>query len=306
MIHYRKVKFEYYQLFIKKEGKTRFELFDLTEWMEFVKNVSLEKRSRDYNSERARLEEAYFDQDLNYFFLHFVRLRATNIPSKAKLDTNVEPFELEDDEYLGEEVSALYDENKSILMLQRNKFSLGPSGIEEYMNLMWPNDNDEIELRSIPIPNSFELAKKPKVYRKLNLRLADIDKKVSPGIVSKFKSPIKNLVSTYGEYKGVNAQIVITVGTQKDSELNEEAMRETIDDIENNKDLFSKAEISVRDHDTAPVETIDLFDGKAHDFSTFRLETRGTLSHYAVAEAMYFLYHPEKRNRQAEIKSYLR
>lgn len=302
MIYHRKVKFEYYQLFIRKEGEDKYELFDLTEWMDFVKNISLEKRSKDYNGERARLEE---DPDFNYFFLHFVRLRATNIPSKAKIDTVVEPFELDDDEYLGEEVSALYDENKSILMLQRNKFSLGPSGIQEYVNLMWPEE-DEIELRAIPIPNSFDLAKKPKIYRKLNLRLADIDKKVSPSILEGFKSPIKNFVSTYGEYEGINAQILITVGTQKDSELNEQAMRETIDDIENNKDLFSKAEISIRDHDSAPVETIDLFDGQAHDFSTFRLETRGTLSHYAVAEAMYMLYHPEKRNRQADIKSYLR
>lgn len=306
MNFYRKVKFEYFQIMKRNKNEKREKLFDLTKWMEVANNISLEKRSKEYRGERARLEEAYLDQDLDYFFLHFVRLRATNVPSKAKLDTNVEPFELEDDEYLGEEVSALYDSNKNILMLQRNKFSLGPSGIEEYLNLIWPNEDEDILVTPIPVPNAFELAKKPKVYRKINIRMANIDKKVSENLLDKFKSPLGKVIKTYGEYDGVNAQVTITVGNGKENQLDEDIVRTTINDIEDNKDLFTKAEISARDNDESPVEVIDLFDGLAHDFATFRLETRGSLNHYSVADAMHTIYHPEKQNRQAEIKSYLR
>ncbi|UOQ47777.1 hypothetical protein MUN88_17240 [Gracilibacillus caseinilyticus] len=219
---YRKVKFEYFQVTVRKIGETKEELFDLTRWMDVVNKISLEKRAREYLGERARLEEAYFDEDLDYYFLHFVRLRATNIPSKAKIDTNVEPFELEDDEYLGEEVSALYDDNKSILMLQRNKFSLGPSGIADYLNIIWANDNETICIRSIPIPDAFQLARKPKIYRKVNLRLANINSAVDQGFVDKLKSPLGPIIKSYGEYGGVNAQITITVGMKKDGELNED------------------------------------------------------------------------------------
>lgn len=306
MNYYRKVKFEYFQVFVKNVVTGRERLFNFQEWIDLANRTSLEKRVREYKGERARLEEAYFDPELDYYFLHFVRLRATNIPSKAKLDSNVEPFELEDDEYLGEEVSALYDEDKHIMMLQRNKFSLGPSGIEEYLNLLWSNDNEVIELRPIPMPNSFELAKKPGVYRRINIRMADIDKKVNESTVDKFKSPLGKFIKAYGEYQGVNAQITITVGNVKEKELDNELTRQTIEDIEENKELFSKAEIGKRDNENSPVETIDLFDGLAHDFANFRLETRGTLNHYSVADAMHSIYHPAKRNRQAEIKSFLR
>lgn len=307
-MNYRKVKFEYYQVVFRKEGDSpnqRDRLFDLVQWMNHVKNISLAKRAREYRTEQARLEQAYYDVDFEYYFLHFVRLRATNIPSKAKIDANVEPFELEDDEYLGEEVTALYDEDKHILMLQRNKYSLGPSGIEEYLNLLWPEAEDTIYLRSIAIPNSFTLAKKPKVYRRINLRLADLQNHKKEGFKEKFKSPIGNIIKTFGEYNGVNAQITITVGNHKDVELNSELIKSTIDDVENNSELFSKAEIAMKDNDDTAVEVLDLFDGKAHDFATFRMENRETLNHYAIAEAMWLKYHPKNENRQAVIKSYL-
>ena len=303
-MNYRRVKFEYYQVCCKSKNGEK--PFDLKKWISKALSMSLEKRAKEYRSERARLEEAYFDEELDFYFLHFVRLRATNIPSKAKLDTNVEPFELEDDEFLGEEVSALYDEARHVLMLQRNKFSLSPTGIEEYLNLLWPNLEEEIYLRPILVPNSFSLARKPKVYRRINLRLANINKEIEKGIVNKLKSPLRRIIDSYGEYKGINAQITITVGMQKEAKLDEDVINSTLDDIEQYKSIFSKAELAVKDHDDAPVEVIDLFDNHAHDFATFRLETRGSLNHYSIAEAMWEIYHPERMNRQSEIAGFLR
>lgn len=302
-MNYRKVKFEYYQVVREKNGSE--ELFDLKEWMSEALSYSLEDRAEEYKSERARLEDAYFDQDFNFYFLHFVRLRATNIPSKAKLDTNVEPFELEDDEYLGEEVSALYDETEYTLMLQRNKFSLGPSGIEEYMNIIWNKEDEFIRLKPVFIPNSFKLARKPKVYRRLNLRIANLHK-IPNGYLDKFKSPLRKIIDSYGEYNGVNAQITITVGSQKDLELDDEVVNQTLNDIELNQEIFAKAELAVKDHDEAPVEVIDLFDNNAHDFATFRMESRGTLNHFSVAEAMWRIYHPSNGNRQSEVSSFIK
>lgn len=302
--YYRRVKFEYYQVWVMKNEEEK--LFDLKEWLLKASNVSLEKRAKEYKGERARLEEGYFDPELEYYFLHFVRLRATNIPSKAKLDSNVEPFELEEDEYLGEEVSALYDENKHILMLQRNKFSLGPKGIEEYLNLIWNKENEYIFLKSVAVPDAIKKAKDSKVYRRINLRFANLNTIHERSVLDKLKSPLKKFIDSFGEYDGVNAQIYITVGNKKDAELDEQLVDQTLDDIAENRELFTKAEVAIRDSDDAPVEVIDLFDGKAHDYATFRIEKKSTLSHYALTEAMWELYHPKNMNRQSEVKSYLR
>jgi hypothetical protein len=302
---YRKVKFEYFQVWLEKDSGE--ELFDLRSWMQVLMGTtSLEKRVAEYRGERARLEEAYFDPDFDYYFLHFVRLRATNIPSKAKIDSNVEPFELEDDEYLGEEVSALYDEDRHILMLQRNKFSLGPNGIEEYLNIMWPSDKEFIRLRPIGAPNSFVKAKKYSIHRRLNLRLANIVKARDQGIIDRLKSPLKKVIDSYGEFNAINAQVILTVGQGKEPQLDRDSVVAAIDDIESNPTLFAKAEIAVKDFDDGPVEVLDLFESKAHDYTTFALEVRASLNHYNVAEAMWRIYHPKNKNRQSEVKSYLR
>lgn len=302
---YRKVKFEYYQVWIEKGGHE--ELFDLRKWMSLLMGTkSLEKRVAEYRDEQARLEEAYYDPDFEYDFLHFVRLRATNIPSKAKIDSAVEPFELEDDEFLGEEVTALYDQNQHILMLQRNKFSLGPSGIEDYMNIMWPNEGEFIRLRPIAAPNSFIKAKEYPIHRRINLRLANITKAREQGVIDKLKSPLRRIVSSYGEFEAINAQIILTVGQGKEGQLDKDSMISAIEDIQENQSLFTKAEIAVKNYDDAPVEVFDLFESQAHDFATFALETRATLNHYNIAETMWNIYHPKNKNRQSDIKSYLR
>ncbi|MYL71736.1 hypothetical protein GLW00_12790 [Halobacillus litoralis] len=308
---YRKVRFEYYQVVYRKASdkkEQRDRLFDLLLWMDAASKKSLEGRTYDYYSEQARLESAYWDTELGFSFLHFLRLRETNLPSKAKKDSEVEPFELDDDEYLGEDVSALYDETNHVLMLQRNKYSLGPEGIEEYLNLLWNEKEEQIYLRPISPPNAFDVARRGSEYRKINLRFADINTSISEGFKDKFKSPLKKVIKSFGDYEGINAQITITMGKKKNDSLNEETISDTLDDIEENPEYFSKAEIAKKDNEDSRVELIDLFAHKAHDFGNFKMEKRSTLSHQAIAKEMWMLYSPNTDclNRQQKINQYLK
>ncbi|MFD1708929.1 DUF6731 family protein [Siminovitchia sediminis] len=307
---YRKVRFEYYQVAYRKsaDGKNnRDRLFNLQEWMQKAMALSLEGRTYDYRSEQARLDTAYWDPELEFYFLHFVRLRDTNIPSKARASSQVEPFELDDDEYLGEEVSALYDEDNHILLLQRNKYSLGPEGIEEYLNLLWDRDDEMIYLRPVCPPNVFEEVRKASEYRRISLRFADLNVKASPRMIDKFRSPLGKIIKGFDEYDGINAQIIMTVGNNRSASLDEETVKDTLIDIEENSDLFSKAEIAKKDDDDAKVELVDLFEHKAHDFGTFRMEKKESLNHYRVAEELWKIYSPAEgcNNRQADINRYL-
>lgn len=299
----RKVKFEYYEVVYKKkedDGSERDRLFDLVQWILKATRKSLEARTYDYRSEQARLDRAYFDDELGYYFLHFVRLRDTNIPSKAKIDSEVETFELEDDEYLGEQVSALYDENNHILMLQRNRYSLGPDGIEEYLNLIWDNENDTIYLRPICPPNVLDLVSDSKYYRKLNIRFADLNPDHFNG---DGKSPLLGFIKNFGNYEGVTAEIIITMGRTKNTSLHRETVKDTLVEIAENKEIIEKAELVKKDNDDTAVEVIDLIEHKAHDFAYFPLERRSSLNHETVAYRMWQIY--EENKRKLEILSYL-
>ena len=111
----------------------------------------------------------------------------------------------------------------------------------------------------------------------------------------------------FNDYEGVNAQISITMGNVHKDSLNAETVKDTLIDIEENPEYFSKAEIAKKDDEDSKVELIDLFAHKAHDFGTFRIGKRETLNHYAIAEEMWRIYSPNEdcHNRQSIINSYL-
>lgn len=291
----RKIKFDYYRVVFRNPDDQIDRYFDLRRWIHEALKYSLEGRTFDYRQERVRLENAGYDEDLKYWYLHFVRMRDHMLPSKAKLTTNVEPFELDDDEYLGEEVTALYDEDHHILMLQRNRHSLSPSGLEEYLNLIWERheNNQKIYLRPILACDNVSRAKKKgNVYRRLLIRFADLDKRE----VSNTKSPIRRFISAIKEYGAVNAEITLTLGYSRDKSLSPETVIDTISDLTDTNDLrglVSKAEVAIKEDDTA-VEIIDLFEDRAQSYTFFDVPRRTTLSHYAIFEEMVKIYEDNK------------
>ncbi|SMG58275.1 hypothetical protein SAMN06295960_4659 [Paenibacillus aquistagni] len=299
---YKNVRFEYYEVVYRTKDSTnnKDKLFDLVRWINKANKINaLIDRTYDFYSEKARLEKAQFDDDFNYYFLHFVRL-GDNIPSKGKLDGKVEPLELDDDEYIGNEVTALYDEDHHILMLQRNRSSLGPSGVEFYLNRLWDNEEETIHLRPIAPKGMFENVKKAEKFRKIHLKFADIHSKKPAG-----NGPVIAMLNNFGKFEGVTGEVVISVGRTKDKSLDSQTMIDTIQDIMDNQDngLMKKAELHYKYTDDTAVEIVDLFAKKTHDFGSFQMEKRTTLSHEAIAEKMHEIYH--QNNKKRKILDYL-
>lgn len=284
----RHIKFDYYRVVSRKTDDgpyTRDTLFDLRRWIEKALRLSLEGRTFDYKQERARLEKAGFDMNLQYWYLHFLRMRDTLLPSIAKVTENVEPFELDDDEYLSEEATALYDEDYHILMLQRNRYSLGPSGLEEYLNLVWADDKETIYLRPIQSRDAVERIKAADSYRRIAVRFADLEK---VGNIET-RSPIKWLVDAAKRYGAVNAEIIFTMGLKRQASLDPRTVVDSVEDLMKNEGLASKAEVGIKNDDTK-VEIVDLFEDRAQNGAFIDVPRRSTLSHEAIFEVMVDIY----------------
>ncbi len=139
---------------------------------------------------KARLDRCEFDSDCKLWCLSFLRLRETNIPSIAKEESEAEPIELGDDEFIGEEARALYDVQTRILTLQRNVHSLGPTGIETYLNSIWAGNEEMIYLRPICPLDILDRVDAATEFRKISIRFADIPK--SKGSWNRDNTPLKN------------------------------------------------------------------------------------------------------------------
>lgn len=287
----RKIRMEYFRVVCRRRGQSDSDpdvLFDLNKWIEKAERLSLEARTFDYQAEQARLDRLWYNSEEEYWFLNFIKLRETNIPHKAKIDSIAEPMALADDEYIGEDVNALYDDELYILMLQRNRYSLGVSGIEEYLNLIWDGQEElRLYLRPIAPANIKDKIRGKSTYRKMTVRFNDIQTKKLKDTKSK---TFKELFDSIGKYQCVAAEINITMSYNKTEYLDAQTVKDTIDDIYNNKEIISKAEISYKDDIDDKVEVLDLFSDKWHDFIFVALRKRESLASEYVADSMIETY----------------
>lgn len=286
------VNFDYFTVCCKEKGapiKGPETPFNLTTLFAILDTKNLEERTKEYKQEKARMEEmGLVGNSTNLWSLYFSRLRDFNLPNRAKKNEPSQPFPLEEDEYLGENVSAIYDEVNNILMIQRNRNSLGPGAIETYFN-QFLQGNDEIVFRPIPIKNARTRIKEAEYVRKLKIKFADVKKAETE--VSGVS--LKKWISHFNDYDSVTGEIIITVGRQRKASLGGN-LKGLLDEVYENSNLIDRAQVSVKKSDISDPEIIDLFAENAHDITSFSVKPRTALKHEVVVGAMHDLYERKK------------
>ncbi len=298
----RKIRFEYYEVVCRLETDPQDQpdrAFDFDLWINIAAQKSLEARTFDYYQERARLDDYRYNDLHRYWILNFTRLRETNIPSKARIDQCAEAIELDDDEYIGEDINILYDGGLSTLMIQRNRHSLSIRGIESYINLVWNSDTEKIFLRPICPLDVQNKVMEAQEYRRIIIRFADLNSNM---IDRQEDSTIKDIYDGLGAYSGITAEIKISIGNKKGESLDRETVVDTINQLTNNRDIVSKVEIGMREDEDSKVEVVDLFSDKVHDYIFANLPIRTSLASEYIAELMFDKYN----ERRAELINTLR
>ncbi len=289
----KRVKIEYYRVTYRLPQdlpNQNDRLFDLTQWIDYVTDIGLDERNFPYYQDQVRLDRGNFINDFDLWYLNFLRLRDHIIPSSATLTTVAEPIILADDEYIGEDVVALYDHDNYILAVQRNRFSIGPSGIEQYFNFMWHQRNNNaqevIYLRPIGGIDALERALHKDTYRKLSIRFADIQ---PDHLIGAEQSNLRGLLNIFSSYQGLNAEVIISTGRSREG-LHAETVQDSLREIDQNRRFFSKVELIARDVDDTQVEAIDLLEDKLCDIAVFKLEDREILRNSMIADEIFRLY----------------
>ena len=194
-----------------------------------------------------------------------LRLRQAQLPGIANDDGEYEIMELEDDEYIGEEVSVLYDEQLSILVIQRNRNSLSPSGIEEFFNLMAPGENIRLE-PILPREEAMEL-RKGDYIRSFNLSIADIREMQ---LTDENNSSIREIIASIREkYNAISVSIKISLGQRgrKDDSLTLNEVAATIDEC-SGRNGVTKMVLAKKEAEDARVEVYDLIDKRVSGYAS--------------------------------------
>lgn len=200
-------------------------------------------------------------------------------------------MELDEDEYIGEEVSALYDQGYNIIMLQRNRNSLSPSGIEKYFSGVLGN-GDLIELAPIPVPDELRTVKQEQIFRKLNIGFAPTN--IDDELMNNTNKSIMQIIKGCRDLGALRVSITLSIGnSKKEKTLKQDEIIE-LGNLEN-YDGFNKIQVSRRENEDTEIETVDLISGKLNDVITMDVSRVNPIKYERLIVEMQNLYNAKDK-----------
>lgn len=290
MNYKRTIKFQYYQIKSKEVNvkNAKYKLFNFAKWIDYVSNNNLVKVEISFNDVKARIDRFHFNSDKKIWGLKLFKLRNTNIPSKVKDNEDAKIIELEDDEYLGEDLFLIYDQENGIALIQQNRFSLGITRLEELFTDTYNRYVDERSKIEVNIEPILDLEGKEKLryskYKNLEISFANINRCVFDENRTSLATLLHPLKSMYG----VNGSIKISLGHSKLDTLNRKMVQNIVKEINEpiNKGYIRSAKIKIQEEDDRDIEIVDLFNDICDEYLEFMIDNSKGLIYSRTIEAI--------------------
>lgn len=251
----RTLKFYYYRPFLYEDGK-RIGPFNFADWIINFKNDNRIYDTISLNSIMARVDGHIYDKNNDLHGVCFVNMRGENLPSKVAEGKEQEDLELDEDEYIGEDMYVLYDRTINVFMAQSNRMSLTINRIKEFINQTKVQDNTVVGF--VPITrNLTQKELKNKRVRSIEVSCENLY------YGNNIKSPaLKAICDTVSGFGCFTYSLKLGVGRRRKAELSPDESQRMIDDIINRTVDVRSAKVSISDQITGELEYVDLIENK--------------------------------------------
>lgn len=248
--------------------------------------------------------------------MQFERLTDGAMPYIAKENKEDEKnIPLEADEFIANDINAIFDFSNCVLMMQRNIQSLSQKSIEQYINHFWnlSRADEEKEIISFnPILNSeiYSKASRSQGFKKLIIKTAnkyDSKKGVRQKISSSFGGTLENIMTASQPVHGLNIELTFSTARSKDDTLDDTEIKNILKQIKQSPQSFDKAQISIIDENDK-TEVLNLLNALLIDMEWFEQPPKSTLRSDVILDRMIRFYLPshEGDDRKSDINSILR
>lgn len=262
----RIVNFYYFTpyLFGKKGEK---EPFNFAEWIVNFLNEDKIFETIELYHFTARVDGHTYDSKNNLHGVCFVKMRDDNFPSKVTEGRAQEDLDLEDGEYIGEDMYILYDRKKNVFMMQINRMSLTITRITEFINKTREEDGKKVGF----VPITKRVSRKELAKNKIRTIEVSCDGTYDKNSLK--SSPLKTITDGLSQIGCSSYHMKLGVGRHRNAELSPQESQNIIDDIINRSVNVSTAKVSMRNDITGEVEYIDLLQNKL--YSSIEFEIKG-------------------------------
>lgn len=299
-----KVKIQEEQILYETFGRSEWNALDMFTCIKEMKiNTNL-----DFDEINAEIEPNTLKIDGNIVSFQLTKLRDNMIPAKKKKGHNKEDIKLNDDEYIGEFVSILYDAENYVFMIQSNMYGLSIGQIKKYLTelrrVLEIKKSDELKQAACelsPVINIPDIGniKSSKELKKLRIRAAD-------SVFSKFEdSPnnyLGNIRKSFNNKIGKGLVIDISVSIDKENDaktLRKDLVNDLLDNMEkiesSRYDSNLLVEITRKEDDDSTTEILNLLSPRVTDLVTLKLKPRTSIVQEKLIEEMRITYAKRKK-----------
>lgn len=298
MIYKRAIKFQYYQIVSINTKNASKRLFNFAKWIDCMADNNLIQMEISFNEAKARIEQFNINANKEIWGIKLFKLRDTNIPSKAKNNEEAKVIELEDGEYIGEDMFLIFDPNNGIALIQRNRLSLGISRLEEFFTFTYNKYVDEQNKIEVYIEPILDLHGKGKIYSSKYKNLEISFANINEWVLNENRISLGTLLQPLKNMYGVNGSIKISLGHSRLDTLNRKFIKDLVKEISepSNKRYVRAAKIKIQEEDDCDVEIIDLFNDICDEYLEVSVESSKGLGYTMIINAMIEKYMNRKNN----------
>lgn len=288
--------FDYLRTYIQRyDGETNTvieELGDLEECLQRISKMDSVDRTLKMGNDKVRIQELKKYDGLWEFLI--LKLRDVIMPGIADDNGNYTLEILEDGKYYCESTTMIYDPEKCIVVMQKNRFGLQASNVELLFNKINIDEKIRIILKPIINKNKINLLDKDKVYRSLEIGFANSFNEEN---IQEKTNGILGTLNNFQKYKGnsVTIRIGYDKRAKKDDCLDSNLVVDTINQLYGNIEV-NKLKTSIKFDDDTKAETIDLLDDRIYDRENFEYNKENPITHERIVNTLRLLYKNKKKN----------
>ncbi|AHL70855.1 hypothetical protein BW16_05445 [Bacillus pumilus] len=228
-----------------------------------------------------------YDQRRNLYSFQLSKLRENNIPSKKRFGEIKESILLQQDEFIGEFNSFIYDNELKTAIVQSNLYGLTIAQTENvltqirfrYLDVLGNTEDTPLIVKLVPIIDGARVGRliQADYFKKIKIKCADamLDADLNNNTLV---SEARRLLN---EASGVTAELTISLGrSEKTASLNTEVIRNTIRAFEQlGEGNRPNIEITALQNEEAETETINLIEPRLTDRISIEVPSRQTVAH---------------------------
>ena len=288
--------FDYLRTYIQRyDGETNTvieELGDLEECLQRISKMDSVDRTLRMGNDKVRIQELKKYDGLWEFLI--LKLRDEIMPGIADDNGNYTLEILEDGKYYCESTTMIYDPEKCIVVMQKNRFGLQASNVELLFNKINIDEKIGIILKPIINKNKINLLDKDKVYRSLEIGFANSFNEEN---IQEKTNGILGTLNNFQKYKGnsVTIRIGYDKRAKKDDCLDSNLVVDTINQLYGNIEI-NKLKTSIKFDDDTKAEIIDLLDDRIYDRENFEYNKENPITHERIVNTLRLLYKNKKKN----------